>query len=99
VDHEVTKSFRFMVPKFHLPAHVGKCRTPYSFNYNPNVGRTDGEGVERGWSNINPIAASTKEMGPGSRRDTLDDHFGDFNWKKTTKIGKFVKLKLFASLI
>ena len=87
VDHEETKKFRFMVPKFHLPAHVGKCQTLYSFNYNTNVGRTDGEGVERGWSNINPVATSTKEMGPGSRRDTLDDHFGDFNWKKTTKIG------------
>ncbi|KAG6852000.1 hypothetical protein C0991_004303 [Blastosporella zonata] len=25
---------------------------------------------------------STKEMGPGSHRDTLDDHFGDYNWRK-----------------
>ncbi|KAG6839259.1 hypothetical protein C0991_004359, partial [Blastosporella zonata] len=25
---------------------------------------------------------STKEMGPGSRRDTLDDHFVDYNWRK-----------------
>ncbi|KAG1828772.1 hypothetical protein DFJ58DRAFT_848924 [Suillus subalutaceus] len=23
-------------------------------------------------------------MGPGTRRDTLDDHFGNWNWKKTT---------------
>ena len=47
----------------------------------------DGEGVERGWEHINPLAVSTKEMGPRSRRDTLDDHFGDHNWKKTIGLG------------
>ncbi|KAG2128893.1 uncharacterized protein EDB93DRAFT_1095798 [Suillus bovinus] len=35
--------------------------------------------LERGWANINPIASSIKEMGPGVRRDTLDDYFGDSN--------------------
>jgi hypothetical protein len=52
-----------------------------------NVGRMDGEAPERGWLNINPVALSTKEMGPGSRRDTLDDHFGDWNWKKSIGLG------------
>lgn len=88
VDHENKTTFRFMVPKFHLPAHIRPCRTTYSFNYNEKMGRTDGEGVERGWSFINGIAASTKEMKPGSRRDTIDDHFGDWNWKKTAKMGE-----------
>ncbi|KAG2089640.1 hypothetical protein BD769DRAFT_1632141 [Suillus cothurnatus] len=39
------------------------------------------------WSNINPVASSTKAMGPGSWRDTLDDHFGDWNWKKVVGLG------------
>jgi len=26
-------------------------------------------------------------MGPGSCCDTLDDHFGDWNWKKTVAFG------------
>jgi len=82
-DHN-GKSFHFLVPKFHLPAHVMSCQTVFSFNFNRFVGRTDGEAPERGWSRINPIATSTAEMGPGHRRDTLDDHFGDGNWKKTT---------------
>ncbi|KAG2106954.1 uncharacterized protein F5147DRAFT_746092 [Suillus discolor] len=30
----------------------------------------------------------TREMGPGTRRDTLDDHFGDWNWKKITALGE-----------
>jgi hypothetical protein len=86
LDH-LTKFIRFFVPKFHLPAHVLKCQTMFSLNYSKNVGRTDGEAPERGWSNINPVASSTKEMGPGSRRDTLDDHFGDWNWKKVVGLG------------
>jgi len=87
-DHENKITYRFLVPKFHLPAHVKACQSNYSFNFNKKVGRTDGEGVERGWSHINPLATSTREMGPGSRRDTLDDHFGDWNWTKTTKLGE-----------
>ncbi|KAH7905401.1 hypothetical protein BJ138DRAFT_1138292 [Hygrophoropsis aurantiaca] len=57
--------------------------TRFSFNLTKGMGRTDGEAVERGWANINPAASSTREMGPGSRRDTLDDHFGDWNWKSS----------------
>ena len=79
---------RFLVPKFHLPAHVAHCRSRYSFNYTKYVGRTDGEAPERGWAEINPIANSTKEMGPGYRRDTLDSHFNDYNWRKIINLGK-----------
>ena len=75
-------SITYLVPKFHLYAHRNDCQINYSFNLTPNVGRTDGESPERGWAAMNPVASSTKEMGPGSRRDTLDDHFGDYNWRK-----------------
>ncbi|KAG2133551.1 uncharacterized protein EDB93DRAFT_1242852 [Suillus bovinus] len=47
------KIMTFLVPKFHLPAHI----------------------------------TTTWEMGPGARQDTLDDHFGDYNWKKVTNFG------------
>ncbi|KAG2060031.1 hypothetical protein BDR06DRAFT_979706 [Suillus hirtellus] len=76
------KSIVFLIPKFHLPAHIAKCQTSFSFNLIKGVGRMDGEAPERGWADINPIATSTREMGPSSRRDTLDDHFNDWNWKK-----------------
>ncbi|KAG6818228.1 hypothetical protein H0H93_006665 [Arthromyces matolae] len=79
---------RFFVPKFHLPAHVVSCRTSFSFNYGLGVARTDGEAPERGWADIDPLSASTKEMGPGSRRDTLDSHFGDYNWRKVIGMGR-----------
>ncbi|KAG6835455.1 hypothetical protein H0H93_001323 [Arthromyces matolae] len=78
--------FTFLVPKFHLNAHQSECKVNFSLNFTPNVGRTDGEAPERGWASVNAIASSTKEMGPGSRRDTLDDHFGDYNWRKIITI-------------
>ncbi|KAG1886583.1 hypothetical protein F4604DRAFT_1917395 [Suillus subluteus] len=73
---------------FHIAAHIPTCQTNFSFNWTPGVGRTDGEAPERGWADINHIASSTKEMGPGSRRDILDDHFGDWNWKKVASLGR-----------
>ncbi|KAF8121256.1 hypothetical protein EV363DRAFT_1406388 [Boletus edulis] len=88
------KRINFLVPKFHLPAHVEKCQTIYSFNFTKGVGRTDGEAPERGWANINPVASSTKEMGPGARRDTLDDHFGHSNWKKVVSLRHSLLQKL-----
>ncbi|OBZ77742.1 hypothetical protein A0H81_02190 [Grifola frondosa] len=77
---------QWFIPKFHLPAHRDFCRANYSFNLGRHVGRTDGEAVERGWASSNPYASSTKEMGPGSRRDLLDDVFGDHNWRKVTQL-------------
>ncbi|KAG2356874.1 hypothetical protein BDR07DRAFT_1453293 [Suillus spraguei] len=79
----VARMIRFFVPKFHLPAHISKCQTIFY-----------GEAPERGWSNINPVASSTKAMGPGCRRDTLDDHFGDWNWKKMVGLGSLLLLKI-----
>ncbi|KAG1790947.1 uncharacterized protein HD556DRAFT_1445722 [Suillus plorans] len=93
-----SKFVTFLVPKFHLPAHIFACQIAYSHNLVKGMGRTDGEAPERGWANINPVATSTREMGPGSRRDTLDDHFGDFNWKKVTNIGISLLRKLKAAI-
>lgn len=78
----------FLVPKFHLPAHIEACNLRFSFNLTRDVGQTDGEAPERGWANANPLAGSTKEMGPGARRDTLNEHFNDWNWKKIIALGK-----------
>lgn len=48
---------------------------------------TDGEGIERGWSSFGLMGTSTRQMGPGGRSDTLDDHFGDANWQKLIGLG------------
>lgn len=86
--------FTFLVPKIHLYAHRYQCQTTFSFNFEPHVGRTDGESPERGWSDSNAIATSTKEMGPGSRRDTMDDFFGDYNWRKVMAFGRYLTISV-----
>lgn len=78
---------RFVVPKFHLPAHIPACRDRFAFMLTPGAGLGDGEAPERGWGESNPLGPSTREMGPGSRRDTLDAHFGDYNWRKIVNLG------------
>ncbi|KAF8868051.1 hypothetical protein BD779DRAFT_1462555, partial [Infundibulicybe gibba] len=94
-DCQISQKFEditYLIPKFHLPAHRLLCQATFSFNYTLGVGCTDGEAPERGWANLNGTASSTKEMG-GSRRDTLDDHFGDYNWRKMSSLGTSILRK------
>jgi hypothetical protein len=80
--------FAWLVPKFHLPAHIRKCWEMFNYYYELFTGHTDGEGIERNWSDLNKLAGSVREMGPGSWRDTLDDHMGDLNWRKLIALGE-----------
>ena len=79
----------YLIPKFHLPGHGDACQTRYSFNYTRGVGRTHGETVEQGWSNMNLAALSTREMGPGARHLSLDDNWSGWNWKKILGMGMY----------
>lgn len=79
---------RYFIPKKHLPGHGAKCRTRYSFNWLPGVGRTHGETVEQEWSHINGAVLMTREMGSGARHAALDDHWGGWNWRKLVDMGK-----------
>jgi hypothetical protein len=81
--------FTTVIPKFHILGHGKQCQSTWSLNFRRWMGRTDGEGVEREWSHINPVALSTKVMGPGSRHDTLDDHWGAWNWRKVVTMGSY----------
>ena len=76
------------IPKCHCPMHKLPCQAPHSLNFKLGVGWTDGEGIERSWAEMNQVANSTKEMGPGSQHDMLDDHFGHHNWRKYVSLGK-----------
>ena len=74
------------VPTFYLNAHREYCRSVFSPHVLPEWACTNGEDAERRWAWTNPFASSTKEMGPGSRRDLLDDVFGHWNWNKVTNM-------------
>jgi hypothetical protein len=83
---------RVAIPKFHLLAHGDPCQVRYSLNFMHGVGRVDGEGVERCWSVLNGISRSTRQMGPGSRKDTIEDHCGHSNWRKIVNKGENIAL-------
>ncbi|KAF8217497.1 hypothetical protein K438DRAFT_1556366, partial [Mycena galopus ATCC 62051] len=72
----------FVVPKMHIKGHKLKCQEEYSLNLIPGSGQMCREGIERPWVHIGAIGPSTKEMGPGSREDTLNAHWGSWNWQK-----------------
>lgn len=79
---------RFVIPKLHIHGHQLSCQLEYSLNWLPGAARTDGEGIERPWAHMGPIATSTRDMGPGSRHGTINDHFGHWNWTKLTRLGE-----------
>ncbi|KAF7974010.1 hypothetical protein HWV62_13513, partial [Athelia sp. TMB] len=79
-----------LVPKFHLQSHVEACHSAFSFNFFKGVGRTDGEGVEQNWEDLNGQGPSTSKLLPGSQWDTLDDCAGWVNWRKTVGLGNLL---------
>lgn len=75
-------SLEAVIPRWHINGHGENCKTEFSFNYADGVGRTCGEDVESGWSHVNQLGTSIREMGPGARHETLNDHWGGWNWQK-----------------
>jgi Kyakuja-Dileera-Zisupton transposase len=78
---------RALVPKFHLQSHIEACHSAFSFNFFKGGARTDGEGVECNWDELNGQGPSTSEMLPVARWNTLDDCCGWVNWRKTMGLG------------
>ncbi|KAL0565172.1 hypothetical protein V5O48_016855 [Marasmius crinis-equi] len=85
------QKWQFVVPKLHITGHNRECQENFAFHLLVGSGQTDGEGVERHWASIGPIATSTREMGPGHRRDTIDDHLSFWNWTKTIGLGELLR--------
>ncbi|KAJ7745627.1 hypothetical protein B0H14DRAFT_3514464 [Mycena olivaceomarginata] len=88
----------FVIPKMHIHAHEWLCGLLYSLNLMPGSGQTDGEGIERPWANVGGIASSTRIMGPGVRHDTINDHWGHWNWQKLISLAEMLRRKLDTAL-
>lgn len=88
LPNTVANNVLFVVPAFHLEAHIDRCKAHFSPRHLPGLGRTEFECIERNWPGLNGTAASTKEMRPGHRRDVLDDFCGFWNWTKTIRLGR-----------
>ncbi|KAH9894812.1 hypothetical protein C8Q73DRAFT_665182 [Cubamyces lactineus] len=71
-------SITYVIPKLHHHSHEQKHHAQYSLNLRPGCAQTDGEGIERCWWWIQPIANSTKGV--------LEDQWGYSNWRKTVDL-------------
>ncbi|KAJ7084884.1 hypothetical protein B0H15DRAFT_951369 [Mycena belliarum] len=86
------------LPVWHAAAHERGCQVRNSLSYLIGVGRTDGEGIERTWSGLNPLAWATKEMGPGARADAMDDKIDHHNFEKNIGQGTTLPRKLIIAI-
>jgi hypothetical protein len=59
----------------------------FSSRHLDGFGLTDGEGTERLWSYLRPLAVMTKEMTPNHRQDLLNDSLLHYAMRKTAGLG------------
>jgi hypothetical protein len=91
--HLVLKLVRFVIPKMHIKGHLVGCQDEFSLDRTPGSAQTDGEAIERPWAHIGGVGTSTREMGPGSREDTLNGHWGSWNWQKLVGLGMLATIR------
>ncbi|KAJ7023232.1 hypothetical protein C8F04DRAFT_1193688 [Mycena alexandri] len=70
------------LPVWHAGSHNEECEKDNSLSYKVGVGKSDGEGVERVWSVLNPSANHMKDAGRGQRADSLEDKIDNHNFLK-----------------
>lgn len=73
---------------FHVHGHIDPCYARFAPTFIPGAGMVDGEILETLWAALNKIADSTRSMSTAHRRETLDDHMNDSNWKKLIALSK-----------
>ncbi|KAJ7161448.1 hypothetical protein C8R43DRAFT_1123892 [Mycena crocata] len=88
----------YALPVWHAAAHERDCQAQNSLAYTEGAARTDGEGIERTWSGLNPAAWSTKEMGEGARHDALEDRIDHHNWEKNISQGSTLARRLVVAI-
>lgn len=61
------KELRYVIGKLHWHGHKQEDHSRFSLNYILGSNHTDGEGIKWRWWDIQPIANSTKLIGPDGR--------------------------------
>ena len=86
--------FAFAIPSWHINGHGKACKDEFCLSYMDGVGRTCGEDIETSWAHTNALGPSVREMGPGSRHETLNDHWSGWNFHKIIGFRKIVVVAL-----
>ena len=75
---------------FDIHGHKDECFARYASTFILGAGIVDGEIIETLWEPLNPIAPSTRKATPEHRREIMDDHMNDSNWKKLLHMGMYL---------
>ena len=89
---EAVRNALYAIGKLHVQGHKDDCQYRYSLSYFYGAGRLGGETIETDWAELNRLAPSTREMGPGMRKDVINDHLNDINWRRVKNMGKRFRL-------
>ncbi|KAJ6447661.1 hypothetical protein C8R47DRAFT_1231344 [Mycena vitilis] len=94
------ESFLFQcgLPVWHASSHEAECTNSNSLSFLPGVGKSDGEGIERLWADLNAFAYHTKNMGLGNRADTLEDKINYHNYRKNLAQPDILRRKLMVAI-
>ncbi|KAF7970570.1 hypothetical protein HWV62_23675 [Athelia sp. TMB] len=76
---------------FHVHGHQDDCFAKFAPTYVPGAGLVDGEILETLWAVLNHVSGSTRSQSTSFRRETLDDHMNDSNWKKLISQGTWAR--------
>ncbi|KAH9031107.1 hypothetical protein EDB85DRAFT_1866005, partial [Lactarius pseudohatsudake] len=79
---------RLAIGLFHIHGHQDTCLARYSPSFIEGGRQIDGETIETLWAPLNEISRSQGECQHHNRREVIDDHMNDSNWKKLIDIGK-----------
>ncbi|KZV59865.1 hypothetical protein PENSPDRAFT_719810 [Peniophora sp. CONT] len=82
----VVEKMRWGIPAVHCPNHKEQCWFEFGTGYLECWCHFFGETAEHYWAEANQIGNFTRQMNAGHRHDVLNDHHGDWNWKKTIRL-------------
>jgi hypothetical protein len=81
------KKMRWGVPALHVQGHQDSCTYLFGTAYMECVGHFHGESAEQYWPESNQLGPHVRQMNNGHRQDTMINHHGDWNYKKSAQIG------------
>ncbi|KAJ7795011.1 hypothetical protein B0H14DRAFT_3555974 [Mycena olivaceomarginata] len=80
------KKMRWGVPALHVQGHQDSCTYLFGTAYMECVGHFHGESAEQYWPESNQLGPHVRQMNNGHRQDTMINHHGDWNYKKSAQI-------------
>ncbi len=79
---------RLDISLFHIHGHQDTCLARYLPSFIEGGQQIDGKMIETLWAPLNEISRSTRGMSTLHRREVIDDHMNDSNWKKLVDLGR-----------